>query len=262
MLSSSKLVAALFLVLLIGCKDNDLSIPSENYDQRIMRISADNSNFQEFVYENGTLTSYENVKNDTLIQSSTFYYDKYKNQNNYYKLLKMEEQLKSNSLLRIVYNYDQDNRIIGANYFMNGVNSGTLKYIYNSSNQIIKREQYANDNTTPWNWFEYDYDLTGDVKERRFFYSSKLSEKVIYRYDNKINPYSRLDKNLFYDITYSKNNIIEEITYSYVNGEKISKRIMNYTYDNNSHPLIREIESIVEGKSVKTTENYKYEYYR
>ena len=251
--SSLKFAAFLLLVLFASCKNDELVFPIAPSEPRIKKISVDYNNYRVFNYENGLLSKYEKVANGRSLQAIIPHY-------NIENQLEWEEQSIEETKTVLVYSYDSNKRIDKATWSIEGENRYYLKYHYNQKNQIILTEQYIIDESEPFYKIEFDYDLSGNVREKRMFFDNNLEERRIFDYDNSINPYYCLRKNLFYDITYSKNNITQEIIISRINNAgQITPRVVNYTYDEHNYPIQGTVESIPVSSNAKTVENYEYD---
>lgn len=147
--------------------------------------------------------------------------------------------------------YDDKNRLTETKHFYNEDFTYGIRYVYNSSGQLIKTAAYeftSLDNEITNFYTTYDYISTESKNALRasrydlhnsFFVLSNIFE---YEYDDKKKPYPyTLAHNLDYifsDETPSENNIITE-TVKDSSGSIVATYAYSYQFNENGYPTAR-----------------------
>ena len=123
---------------------------------------------------------------------------------NYYDNI---QTLKPNG--NIIYQYDQEN------------NPVIFKQLDKSGKTLLKVEK--------------TYDWEGNVSQMTSYSNDLLIDKIVYEYDNKINPLKVYGSYIF-PHPICANNKVKIVREDYQSGDRI-ETINNYTYDDDGYPV-------------------------
>ncbi len=249
---SIKFVIIFLFILVSGCREEDFISPAPN-SKKILKIIQNSSDYNIFTYSNDRLMRFQTFSSgENNFSISLFYTES--------NFLRREERSYNKQLQSFDFHYDEKLRISSSDFAIEGTNIYYLKYYYDQKNRLIKNEQYRKDESIPLFRTEYNYDQNDNVIEKRVYDETDLIQKHTYRYDGKINPYYEIRNNLFYDYTFSKNNVLEEYDTLYYGITPYTMTIKNvYTYDEYGYPSskISDVEESGNKKSIAVTYHYQ-----
>lgn len=261
MSDSKSLIAVLVLFITIlflsGCSDNDVVSPGTYDPPMLSKIFQDSNNYTSFQYENGKLFRYEQVSKGKILTSIELNYDgKEKPQSEIY-LTESGEFLK-----QYYYNSSFDGRLDSMHYkIKDGTGSyqliAVLKYSYDGTNQLIKKEQLSISNQLVFST-DYSFYFNGNIIEKRLTNPGGLSEVTTSKYDDKINPLYYLKDWLNYEATKQKNNVISRKMVRNSSEFNLESRY-TYEYNDAGLPISRTV-SLVTSSGIDSsyTETYQY----
>ena len=181
----------------------------------------------------------EGAEDTTYIKDGVYTYDSVGN-------LMKQAVTYNETLLAYDYTYDQSNRLIKAEYSIDGVVCAVNDYVYDENGWLV-RESYAEDGVTVYDYVN-SYDANGN--QIRCEYNAPEGDYVyIYTYNNEgylVNERGEAPGGLWYtiDSTYTDGKITQEV---YNNNENESY-ITDHTYDNAGN-CIREVTNFSDGTS-------------
>ena len=250
--------AALLLLCLFtaGCRREDLTSPIiDKASPVLLRIEKDGNNYLEYSYENGFVSKCENYISGLLRSSIRLEY-------NEIGLTEKETVENSADKYRLVYQYNTADLItkidIQGKFDSSYQSVGYLLPTYNTLGRLVKTEQYLLTDNNPWNHIDTDYDIRGNLIEKRLYYGGALQESTSYLYDDKINPLSVYKNSDLFTRTFSANNIVRITVILHYDENKTIIKNYNYSYSQDGYPVSRRIETIENGFSNTVSETYRY----
>lgn len=250
------LILSLLGISLFSCSKDDADSPTKpnKVEKKLSKIEIDANNYSVFKYNKGLLAELEDLT-DGEFERSTI---KYNNDKKPIEVLNAQGKIK--------FGYT-DERLVKEELYNTGSDIiGTYnQYTYQGKqvNEVTGYGLYEQDE--PYFKRKYFYYPNGDVEKVEIYVPNgnngfKLSIKIAYEYDNKINPFvgsvgSYLA--LFTQI-YTQHNVIKETTTNAA-GTLSNVITTTYTYDNDGYPLTateKEIEN--DGDPVTTRMKFVY----
>ena len=256
--SGSHFIAILLIIIIsfAGCKNETVVPAEENSVQFIKKITQDEKNYSEYIYNNGLLIKYESYKKGKMESSVTLEYAEG-------NILKDELVEESASVVKKEFMYDDSGKIIriDLNEKFSGdyERVGYIMFTYNKLNQLLKTEQYHNGSTFPLNRTEYEFDINDNLMSEKVYYGQYLQTSSTYTYDNKTNPFNRLKKKFISALTMSKNNILTCKRIDYSNAYNVATNTTYmYTYNSSGYPVTRKILVLTNDGGSKAEEIFEY----
>lgn len=165
-------------------KDDQLPIP-EPPAPILSKVIVDNKTYYEYSYNNSNLISEEKSKFDFTIH----------NYNSKNQLISSEYYIDKDIL-------SVDPLVLGTTLIQKGIvilnqaqNVGTVRYDYNSNDQLIKTT-FTRPSATNSEYSEFSYDGNNRISRKTLFWENKITGYVDYSYDSKGN----LDKESLFNI--------------------------------------------------------------
>jgi hypothetical protein len=242
-----------FAFLLSACKNEDIVTPIPQ--KQLSKIIQDADNYSTFDYLSGKLIIFQTITESEIFASVILNYDGNNlPQSEFYKTIN-EDVLKK-------YYYNESSLLDSMDYFRkdNSINytiAGHMKYYFNESNLLSKIEQYNLANDLAFTTY-YDYDASGNIIDRRFYYSDVLNEITTMTYDNKINPWYGLKEWLNYEASISKNNLLSSSTVYPNNSQNNSETMFTYNYDSDGYPISSVMEYTSSSNNIIINNTYEY----
>lgn len=256
--SGSHFIAILLIIIIsiTGCKTETVAPLEESSAQFIKKITQDEKNYSEYIYNNGLLIKYESYKKGKPESLVTLEYSEG-------NVLQSELVVEAAKVVKKEFTFDDSGRIIKINLkekFGSDYESvGYILFTYNKLNQLFITEQYFYNSTAPSIRTEYTFDNNENLIAENVYYGQFLQVSSTYTYDNKTNPFNRLKKKFISAMTMSKNNILTCKRTDYSSPYNGAANITyTYTYDSSGYPVMRKTVVLTNDGGSKTEEAFEY----
>jgi hypothetical protein len=252
--------SVLFVVIFLSCKKEKLSVTGNTEVMFLSNVMMNDQPYYQYVYNDSNLVSEESNKFEF-----TMHHYNAKNQlvsSDYYwnnailstDVKMIETTLSQSDLITSVngskggtikYDYNSENQLTKATYSRpTSTGSEYSVFSYDESNRIDRQDLYWNNIAT--GYVEYSYDSKGNlIKEILYDKPSsgvaELSTTTQYVFDNKQNPYRSFKSLVIPGINTNLNNIIKEICTVHQNNgqgpDKVQITENSYEYNINGYPV-------------------------
>jgi len=252
-------LSVLLVVIFLSCKKDELSVAENSEVMFLSNVLIDEQPYYQYVYNDSNLVSEESSKFDfkmhhynakNQLVSSDYYWNN-TIPNSDVKMI--ETTLSQGDFITsgngskgatIKYEYDSNDQLTKATYSRPSGGSEYSAFSYDENNRIDKQELYWNNIQT--GYIEYLYDGRGNlIKEILNDLPESgvaiLSTTTQYVFDNKQNPYRSFKSLMLPGINTNHNNIIKEIYTVHQDAglwiKKVHITTNSYEYNINGYPV-------------------------
>ena len=247
-----------FALIFIACEDNTtLTSETEGSSTNLLKVYRDDYNYTELTYQGDLVTSYKSVSNYSIRRSIEFTYSDS-------KFISKELFNDNYRKLEKYFLYDDQDRVIKIEMSLideegNSQPYGYYQYSYSPVDDDFSVSQFSANDVLIFRT-EYDYNENHNVVEKKVFSGENLFQVVTMLYDDKTDPWSKLNSVINYDLTLSKNNItrMKSVSYSGDDTQTITTSY-DYTYRDDGYPVSRVVKTLDQNDMGEMyTEYYQY----